>query len=108
MRPALTYWGRRLRENWRPFLPARGKVRKLSFFMQNFQDRATLDHERVDNCSFHTMNDAGGVSMCVHNAYRDHYLQGGVGYPAAYQQSRRDAGYLPLTPGMATEGLEAR
>lgn len=96
----LKYWGRRIRENWRPLVRARGKVRKLSFFMQNFQDRSALDHGRVDNCSFHTINDAGGVSMCVHNAFRDHYLQGGTGYPDAYQAERVRDGYAPLTAGM--------
>lgn len=98
--PGLKYWGRRARENWRPILKSKGRIRKLSFFMQNFQDGRALDHERVDNCSFHTMNDAGGVSMCVHNAYRDHYLSGGTGYPAAYQQIREQDGYPRLTPGM--------
>jgi len=101
VRPGLRYWGRRVKENWRPLVQSRGKVRKLSFFMQNFQDRASLDHERIDNCSFHTMNDAGGVSMCVHNAFRDHYLQGGTGYPQTYQRERIDAGYNPLTTGMS-------
>ena len=100
LRPGLKYWGRRVRENWRPLLKARGKVHKLSFFLQNFQDRHSLDHGRVDNCSFHTMNDAGGVSMCVHNAFRDHYIEGGTGYPEAYQKQRMEAGFPALTPGM--------
>lgn len=102
LKPGLKYWGRRVRENWRPLLASRGKVHKLSFFMQNFQDGKALDHARVDNCSFHTMNDVGGVSMCVHNAYRDHYLQGGTGYPEAYQRLRERDGFPALTPGMIT------
>jgi molybdenum cofactor biosynthesis enzyme MoaA len=89
----LRYFGRRIAENWRPLVKARGKVRKLSFFMQNFQDRTQLDHERIDNCSFHTMNDAGGVPMCVHNAYRDYYLGGGTGYPREYQEWREKEGF---------------
>lgn len=101
LRSGACYWGRRIRENWRPLLRSGGRIRKLSFFMQNFQDRSALDHERVDACSFHTVNDAGGVSMCVHNAWRDHYLRGGVGYPAEYQEERRRAGFPALTPGMA-------
>lgn len=101
MRPGLKYWGRRVRQNWRPLLKSRGKVRKLSFFLQNFQDRHGLDHGRIDNCSFHTINDEGGVSMCVHNAFRDHYLKGGTGYAEEYQAERVAAGYAPVTPGMA-------
>ncbi len=99
LRRGATYWLRRLRENWRPLVRARGQVHKLSFFMQNFQDAWSLDHDRVDACSFHCMTDDGGVSMCVHNAYRDHYLQGGTSYPEAYQEERRTAGYYPCHPG---------
>jgi len=100
VRPGLKYWGRRAAENWRPLVKSKGKVHKLSFFMQNFQDKQNLDHERIDNCSFHTMNDAGGVSMCVHNAFRDHYLQRGTGYAQAYQDEREAAGYSRETPGL--------
>lgn len=99
VRKGLGYWGRRIRENWRPLVESRGKVRKLSFFMQNFQDRSNLDHERIDNCSFHTVNDAGAISMCVHNAYRDHYITGGTGYPQAYQDWRIREGYHPTEAG---------
>ncbi len=99
LRRGATYWLRRLRENWRALVKSRGRVHKLSFFMQNFQDAYSLDHERVDSCSFHCITDDGGVSMCVHNAYRDHYLTGGTSYPEAYQGERRDAGYYPCHPG---------
>jgi pyruvate-formate lyase-activating enzyme len=102
--PGLKYWGKRVVENAGPILKARGKVRKLSFFMQNFQDRTRLDHDRVDNCSFHTMNDGGGISMCVHNAYRDFYLQGGTGYPEEYQQWRLKDGYHPTEAGQLQGG----
>lgn len=99
VRKGAAYWGRRIREHLPELIEARGKVRKLSFFMQNFQDAQHLDHERIDNCSFHCMTDDGGVSMCVHNAYRDHYLQGGTGYPAHYQQLRKKQGYRGDAPG---------
>ena len=78
---------------------AKGKVHKLSFVMQNFQDASELDHERIDNCSFHCMTEDGGVSMCVHNAYRDHYLEGGVGYPAHYKKLRVKDGYHEIEAG---------
>lgn len=97
----LRYFGRRIVENWRPLVKARGRVHKLSFFVQNFQDAQHLDHERIDNCSFHCMTDDGGVSMCVHNAYRDHYLEGGAGYPEAYQAKRKGDGFHPCRPGHA-------
>ncbi len=97
--PGLKYWGKRVAENLPAIVKARGKVRKLSFFMQNFQDRERLDHDRVDNCSFHTVNDAGAISMCVHNAYRDYYIQGGTGYPEEYQAWRLRDGYHPTEAG---------
>ena len=96
----LKYWGGRLARQWKPLLKARGDVRKLTVVVQNFQDAQHIDHERIDNCSFHVMTDDGGISICVHNAYRDHYLQGGVGYPAEYQAQRVADGFPALTPGM--------
>jgi MoaA/NifB/PqqE/SkfB family radical SAM enzyme len=99
VRKGAKYWGRRLLENLPELVKAQGRVRKLSFFMQNFQDAQHLDHERIDNCSFHCMTEDGGVSMCVHNAYRDYYLQGGTGYPPHYQQLRKKEGYKPDQAG---------
>ncbi|MSP62984.1 MAG: radical SAM protein [Myxococcales bacterium] len=55
-------------------LRSRGKVGKLSFFIQNFQDAQHLDPERIDNCSFHVATRDGTVSMCEHNAKRDDYI----------------------------------
>lgn len=95
----LRHLGRHVRRNWRPLVRGRGEVRKLSFFMQNFQDAKDLDHERIDNCSFHCMTEDGGVSMCVHNAYRDHYITGGCGYPQPYRELREAAGFDPDAPG---------
>jgi molybdenum cofactor biosynthesis enzyme MoaA len=62
-------WAAR-RDLWR----ARGKVRKLSFFVQNFMDGDALDPERVSACSFMIMTGEGPVSMCEHNARRDDFI----------------------------------
>lgn len=105
---AFRHLARHVRANWRPLLRGRGEVRKLSFFMQNFQDAQNLDHQRIDNCSFHCMTDDGGVSMCVHNAYRDHYLRGGTGYPEAYRAQRLAAGYDPDGPGRLQTSAAAK
>lgn len=53
---------------------ARGKVHKLSFFVQNFMDAQGLEEERVHACSFMVMTAQGPVSMCAHNAKRDEYI----------------------------------
>ncbi len=55
-------------------LAARGRVRRLSFFIQNFMDTTDLDHERIEACSFMVMTSEGPVSMCRHNAHRDDYI----------------------------------
>lgn len=86
VRRGVGYFGSRLLRNWRPLLKSGGRVRKLSFFMQNFQNAHELDPERIDNCSFHCITSDGGVSMCVHNAYREHYIAGGTGIPDAYYE----------------------
>ena len=53
---------------------ARGKIEKLTFFVQNFMDAKELQQDRVDACSFMVMTAEGPVSMCQHNAKRDDYI----------------------------------
>lgn len=53
---------------------SRGKVQKLTFFVQNFMDANQLDQDRVDACSFMVMTADGPVSMCQHNSQRDDYI----------------------------------
>lgn len=55
-------------------LRSRFKVHKLSFMIHNFMHADCLDAERIDNCSFMVMTPDGPMSMCLHNAYRDHYI----------------------------------
>ena len=53
---------------------ARGRIEKLTFFVQNFMDAKELQQERIDACSFMVMTAEGPVSMCEHNAQRDEYI----------------------------------
>ena len=55
-------------------LASRGRVHKLSFFVQNFMDASALDPERIRACSFMVMTAAGPVSMCAHNARREEFI----------------------------------
>ncbi|MEM8497794.1 MAG: radical SAM protein [Pseudomonadota bacterium] len=55
-------------------LKSKGKVHKLTFFVQNFMDAEHLVPERIDACSFMVMTADGPVSMCKHNAARDDYI----------------------------------
>jgi len=55
-------------------IKARGKITKLTFFVQNFMDASELVQERVDACSFMVMTNDGPVSMCQHNAKRDDFI----------------------------------
>ncbi len=52
----------------------RGKVHKLSFFMQNFMDASMLEADRIHACSFMVMTGDGPISMCMHNAKRDEFI----------------------------------
>jgi 7,8-dihydro-6-hydroxymethylpterin dimethyltransferase len=56
------------------FLRGGLKVRKLSFFMQNFMDASMLEPDRVHACSFMVMTADGPISMCMHNAKRDEFI----------------------------------
>jgi hypothetical protein len=58
----------------RDLLASRGRVHKLSFFVQNFMDAAALDPERIRACSFMVMTSNGPISMCAHNAQRDEFI----------------------------------
>jgi len=73
--PKLAVYGvRLLKPMLRDLLIARGKVEKLTFFVQNFMDAQELQQDRIDACSFMVMTDEGPVSMCQHNAKRDDYI----------------------------------
>ncbi len=58
----------------RDILAARGRVHKLSFFVQNFMDASALDPERLHACSFMVQTAHGAISMCAHNARRDDFI----------------------------------
>ncbi|GJL77906.1 MAG: hypothetical protein NPINA01_08950 [Nitrospinaceae bacterium] len=62
-------------------LASRGKVRKISFFVQNFMDAEHLDPERIQACSFMVMTPDGPLSMCAHNAKRDDYILRPISVP---------------------------
>ena len=53
---------------------ARGRVRKLSFFIHNFMDAKQLEHDRCKSCIFMVATANGPISMCVHNAKRDQFI----------------------------------
>jgi len=53
---------------------AKGKIHKLTFFMQNFMGATHLEADRIHACSFMVMTPTGPISMCMHNAKRDEYI----------------------------------
>lgn len=88
-RPRLV-WGM-LRTAWRsvhPLVPAllRGhRPHRLSFFIHNFMSADAIDRDRCKACVFTVMTARGPISMCAHNADRDHFLMDGL-TPAARAQ----------------------
>jgi len=79
LRPA--WWPRltryllvQLRRTGKDLIHGHCRIRKLSFFIQNFMDADKLVRERVEACSFMVMTADGPVSMCAHNARRDEYI----------------------------------
>lgn len=63
-----------LRSMGRDLIVSRGKIEKMTFFVQNFMDAKQLQQDRIDACSFMVMTAEGPVSMCQHNASRDDYI----------------------------------
>lgn len=90
---AAAYAVRGLHRMGRDLLAARGRVHKLSFFVQNFMDAGALDEDRIEACSFKVMTADGPVSMCAHNADRDTYVLKPLLYRGA---DGRLARYEPL------------
>lgn len=71
----LAAYGFRLGMSMLPdLIKARGRIEKLTFFVQNFMDATKLEQERVDACSFMVMTNQGPVSMCEHNSRRDDFI----------------------------------
>lgn len=98
------YWAARggwfvARKLWalrRGLARTRGRTGKITFFVQNFMDADALVQERIDNCSFMVMTDAGPVSMCEHNARRNEFITKPVSLPTA----TGEALWNPLTGGI--------
>ena len=85
--------GRKLWRMRRDVLAARGRVHKLSFFVQNFMDASALDAERVHACSFMVQTANGPISMCAHNARRDEFIL----QPLEVQTDAGTAVWNPMT-----------
>ncbi|MEP6993281.1 MAG: radical SAM protein [Acidobacteriota bacterium] len=85
-----------IRKLWslRRALWKRERIGKITFFIHNFMDAATLDPERIRNCSFMVMTDQGPISMCEHNARRDDFILRPVAIDASAAGSTR---WNPLT-----------
>lgn len=71
---AIRFFARKLWSMRHDVIKSRGRIHKLSFFMQNFMSATAIDEERVHACSFMVMTGDGPVSMCAHNARRDEYI----------------------------------
>jgi len=104
-RRPLWYWrGLRygLALGWRMkqgLIAARGKIHKLSFFIQNFMDADALDPERIQACSFMVMTADGPVSMCAHNARRDAFIL----QPLDIETAQGTIHWVPFRPRKARQ-----
>ncbi|WP_394221287.1 radical SAM protein [Alteromonas gracilis] len=74
-------------------LKSKGRVHKLSFFVQNFMDAKNLQQDRIGACSFMVMTTDGPVSMCKHNAERDEHISKPISYTNHRGQVKQ---YQPL------------
>lgn len=71
---ALKFIARKVHEMALDTVKAKGKINKLSFFVQNFMDADNLEPDRIHACSFMVMTPDGPISMCMHNAKRDEFI----------------------------------
>lgn len=68
---------------------SKGRVHKLSFFVQNFMDANALQQDRIDACSFMVMTADGPISMCKHNAERDEHILKPLTYTDRHGQKKQ-------------------
>ncbi|MEM7236341.1 MAG: radical SAM protein, partial [Pseudomonadota bacterium] len=74
---ALRLFGHLIGRLWslrRGMIRSRGRLHRLSILVHNFMDARELDPDRCASCVFMAMTEDGPLSMCVHNARRDHHL----------------------------------
>ncbi|MEO0821862.1 MAG: radical SAM protein, partial [Pseudomonadota bacterium] len=53
---------------------SRGRVHRIAVLVHNFMDASALERDRCEACVFKVATEEGPLSMCVHNARRDHHL----------------------------------
>ncbi len=90
---ALTYFLPRIWTIRKDILFGKGRVNKISFFIQNFMDKDNLDSERIDACSFMVMTKEGPISMCKHNASRDEFIL----QPIDIKEGTKSKTFYPLS-----------
>jgi len=90
---ALTYFLPRIWNIRKDIFAGKGRVNKISFFIQNFMDKDNLDSERIEACSFMVMTKEGPVSMCKHNASRDDYIL----QPIEYSEGKKSKIFYPIS-----------
>lgn len=72
--PGLVFIAKKVWQMKGALVKGRGRVQKLSFFIQNFMDASSLETDRIHACSFMVMTPEGPISMCMHNAKRDEFI----------------------------------
>ena len=83
-------------------MKSKGRVHKLSFFVQNFMDASALQQDRIHACSFMVMTADGPVSMCKHNAERDEHILKPLTYTDRRGQVKQ---YEPLSKRYKQENV---
>ena len=88
----------------RDLVAARGKVSKISFFIHNFMGACSLERERIAACTFMVATTEGPLSMCLHNARRDEFLQ----RPLAIGKGPASAFWNPTTGRLQSDSRPTR
>lgn len=70
----LAWTWNKLRQIGAHLFAARGRAHTLSFLVHGFMDACSLERDRIHACVFKTMTSQGPISMCLHNARRDHFI----------------------------------
>ncbi|MGR3344393.1 MAG: radical SAM protein [Paracoccaceae bacterium] len=85
---------------------SKGKVHRMAVMIHSFMDAEQLERDRCETCVFMVATNDGPLSMCVHNARRDHHIFAPVKISAKNGDSWWDAatGKKTSAPGQHSFG----
>ena len=82
---------------------SRGRVHRMAVMIHSFMDAERLERSRCESCVFMVATENGPLSMCVHNARRDHHV-----FASAKIETRNGIRWWSAATGQTTTAPDRR